>query len=152
MTHLNPYTNLTYAEDPTIFAYETGNELSGPTFGDKNVPAAWTDEMLSYIKTLGPKKLTVDGTYGINSEHLNLSSVDIFSDHFYPMDIGKLEKGVKQVESVGKVYFAAEYGWTPASQRTGAKMEDFFDWIEERNAENVTRPVVMGGECRSYSK
>ena len=33
ITHKNPYTGLTYAEDPTIFAYETGNELGGPKFG-----------------------------------------------------------------------------------------------------------------------
>ena len=34
ITHVNPYTGLTYAEDPTIFAYETGNELGGPMFGE----------------------------------------------------------------------------------------------------------------------
>ena len=45
ITHRNPYTGLTYAEDPTIFAYETGNELGGPIFGDLNVPVAWTTEI-----------------------------------------------------------------------------------------------------------
>jgi len=53
--------------------------------------------------------------------------------------------GVAQVEKAGKVYFAAEYGWTPESQRKGAKMEEFFDWIEERNRPGVERPVVVGG-------
>ena len=33
LLHVNQYTGLTYAEDPTIFAYETGNEMGGPTFG-----------------------------------------------------------------------------------------------------------------------
>ena len=45
ITHRNRFTNMTYAEDPTIFAYETGNELGGPIFGDENVPAAWVSEI-----------------------------------------------------------------------------------------------------------
>jgi mannan endo-1,4-beta-mannosidase len=45
ITHTNPYTGLTYAEDPTIYAFETGNELSGPIFRDMNVPNAWTTEI-----------------------------------------------------------------------------------------------------------
>lgn len=45
ITHVNPYTGLTYAQDPTIFAYETGNELGGPRFGDQDVPAEWTREI-----------------------------------------------------------------------------------------------------------
>ncbi|ORY07762.1 glycoside hydrolase superfamily [Clohesyomyces aquaticus] len=141
MTHRNPYTNLTYAEDPTIFAYETGNELGGPKFGDKDVPVAWTREITEYIKKLGPTKLAVDGTYGINSAHLNISSVDIFSDHFYPMDVNKLSKGVEAVGAVDKVYFAAEYGWTPQSQ-TISSIDQFFAWIEEQ--QKTSKPIIAG--------
>ncbi|KAF2182234.1 glycoside hydrolase family 5 protein [Zopfia rhizophila CBS 207.26] len=137
LMHRNPLTNLTYAEDPTIFAYETGNELGGPTFGDKNVSAAWTKEIIEYIKELAPTKLAVDGTYGINESHLNISSVDIFSDHLYPVNIEKLSKGVAAVGSVDRVYFAAEYGWTPPVNLT-----DFFTWIE--NQQNKTKPIVSG--------
>jgi mannan endo-1,4-beta-mannosidase len=53
MTHVNPYTGLTYAEDPTIIAYETGNELKGPMWGDQNVPNEWTREICQLIKKLG---------------------------------------------------------------------------------------------------
>lgn len=62
------------------------------------------------------------------------------------MDIKKLSQGVSLVQSVNKVYFAAEYGWTPQSQQSGAKIEEFFKWIEDRNTENVTNPVVVGGK------
>ena len=52
ITHKNPYTGLTYAEDPTVAMYETGNELGGPTFGDMDVPNAWTEEISASKATL----------------------------------------------------------------------------------------------------
>lgn len=45
ITHVNPHTGLSYADDATVFAYETGNELSGPTFRDMNIPNEWTTEI-----------------------------------------------------------------------------------------------------------
>lgn len=90
ITHRNPYTHLTYAEDPTIFAYETGNELDGPVWGDMDVPVAWTTEIACLVKSLGPEKLVLDGTYGVNKTHLGIEEVDMFSDHFYPINETKL--------------------------------------------------------------
>lgn len=86
ITHLKPYTGISYAEDPTIFAYETGNELSsGAQFGAMDVPNEWTAEISSFVKSLVPHKLIVDGTYGVNKSHLNIDTVDIYSDHYYPL-------------------------------------------------------------------
>lgn len=99
LTHVNAYTNLTYAEDPTIFAFESGNELAGPVWGDMDVPADWVEEIAGYVKTLAPEKLFVDGTYGVNQTHLGLEDVDIFSDHFYPVDIAKLQNDLDLGES-----------------------------------------------------
>lgn len=45
LTHVNPYTKLSYAQDPTIFAYETGNELSGVVWSDGDVPNSWTQDI-----------------------------------------------------------------------------------------------------------
>jgi mannan endo-1,4-beta-mannosidase len=53
LTHVNPYTGLTYAQDPTIIAYETGNELNGIIWADKDVPVDWVREICQYIKQLG---------------------------------------------------------------------------------------------------
>lgn len=91
LTHVNRYTNISYADDPTIFAYETGNELCGPVWGDMNVPASWVQEIGSYVKSLAPNKLFVDGTYGVNRTHLAIAEVDMFSDHYYPISLSKLE-------------------------------------------------------------
>lgn len=74
---------------------------------------------------------------------MNISSVDILSDHFYPADVDKLSQGVELVGTADKVYFAAEYGWTPSSL-TKSMLEQFFGYIEKQ--QNKTKPIVSGGE------
>ncbi|KAI1118892.1 glycoside hydrolase superfamily [Nemania sp. NC0429] len=128
LTHRNKYNHLTYAEDPTIFAYETGNELLGPIWGDMNCPAHWLEDIAKYVKGLAPHKLLFDGTYGINKTHLNIKEVDVYSDHFYPVDTKKLQAGIDAVKSVGKIYFAGEYDWVGASG--GDSLESFFEILE----------------------
>lgn len=92
--HVNPYTGLTYGEDPTVFAVETGNELGGPVFGDMDVPVEWTRDIARLVKEVAPGKLVVDGTYGVNETHLEVEEVDVFSDHFYPINVTKLRRGL----------------------------------------------------------
>lgn len=144
ITHINPYTGLSYAEDPTIFAYETGNELGGPIFGDKWVPNSWTSEISSFIKSLAPHKLIVDGTYGINSTHLMIPTVDIYSDHFYPPNVTKLDQGVALVKNANKVYLAGEYDWTgnqAANKISGtSSLPQFYNAIEQQASQ--TPPVI----------
>lgn len=95
LTHVNPHTNLSYAQDATIFAIETGNELCGPVWGDMDVPADWVKEVGKYVKSLAPQKLFVDGTYGVNQTHLNIEEIDIFSNHYYPVSLTKLRKDLE---------------------------------------------------------
>ncbi|KAI0553601.1 glycoside hydrolase superfamily [Xylaria curta] len=128
LTHRNQYNNLTYAEDPTIFAYESGNELLGPVWGDMNCPADWVRDIAKYVKSLAPNKLFFDGTYGINKTHLDIEEVDVFSDHFYPIDTKKLNAGIEAVESAGKVYYAGEYDWVGTSG--GDSLESFYQILE----------------------
>jgi mannan endo-1,4-beta-mannosidase len=145
MTHKNAYTGLTYAEDPTIFAYETGNELGGPNFGDEDVPVEWTQEIAQFIKSLGPKKLVVDGTYGVNKTHLTIPEVDIYSDHFYPINVSKLEADIAVVEAANKVYLAGEYDWTGLNgQKTpqGDPLSSFYQVIQSHQASS--QPVIAG--------
>jgi mannan endo-1,4-beta-mannosidase len=145
LTHVNPYTGLTYAQDPTIIGYETGNELNGLSWGDKDVPVAWTREICQFIKKLGPHKLCIDGTYGVNTTHFAVSEVDIFSDHFYPLNTTILESDITAVESANRVYLAGEIDWTGLNGGTmlrGSSLADFYEVI--LNRQNLTKPVVAG--------
>ena len=55
ITYVNPYTGISYGNDVTIFAFETGNELGGPTFGDMDVPVEWTLKTAVYQVRLNSK-------------------------------------------------------------------------------------------------
>jgi len=161
VTHVNPYTGLSYADDPTIFAYETGNELLGPVWGDKDVPAAWVADVGRLVKTLAPRKLFVDGTYGVNASHLAVDEVDVFSNHYYGPSTDKLEydldygaapgpscgcvpdcADVGAVSSVNKTYFAGEYDWTggPPDKRVDPKTDPMARWFAALEAS----PYVAG--------
>ena len=115
LARVNRYTNMTYADDPTIFAIESGNELLGPNWGDMNCPATWVRDIARYVKTLAPGKLFVDGTYGVNRTHLTISEVDIFSNHYYPVSVDKLKGDLEAVAGAGRAYFAGEYDWVSGS-------------------------------------
>ncbi|CAN8098789.1 unnamed protein product [Discula destructiva] len=141
LTHVNPYTNLTHAADPTIFAYETGNELGGPVFGDKDVPTEWTREIAAFVKQLAPEKLMVDGTYGINQAHFAVDEIDLFSNHFYPVNITKLTADLDLVASTNRSYYAGEFDWVGSSDDgvtpRGDSLAEWFSVIEKS-------PVAVG--------
>lgn len=43
-------------QDPTVYAFETGNELSGPIFRDMNIPIEWTTDIAVSASIPLPKK------------------------------------------------------------------------------------------------
>ncbi|RYP03182.1 hypothetical protein DL764_005331 [Monosporascus ibericus] len=45
----NAYNGLTYAEDPAMFAYETGNELESPASRNMDVPADWIRDIARLV-------------------------------------------------------------------------------------------------------
>ncbi|KAK8089614.1 glycoside hydrolase, partial [Apiospora hydei] len=130
-THRNPYTGRTYADDPAIFAYETGNELLGPVWGDMDCPADWVADIARFVRALAPQKLLVDGTYGVNQTHLDIEEVDIVSNHYYPVDTAKLQADLDLVEGARKAYFAGEYSWVGPDDAGTNNMTAFFDIIEK---------------------
>lgn len=94
-------------------------------------PAGWVADIARFVKALAPQKLFVDGTYGVNKTHLAIEEVDIFSNHYYPVNTAKLQNDLDLVEGAGKAYFAGEYSCVGPDDASTNNMPAFFDIIEE---------------------
>lgn len=57
LTHRSNLTGLTMAEEPTILAFETGNELGGWSGKHYPPPVEWTTAVAAYLKQLAPETL-----------------------------------------------------------------------------------------------
>ncbi len=102
-THVNSYTGIAYMNDPTIMAWETGNELLSPS--------NWTQSIAAYTKSIDPNHLVMDGNYGINANSLSSPSIDIYSDHFYPPNINTLASDTAATSAANKAFVISEYDW-----------------------------------------
>ena len=112
---VNTYTGIAYKDDPTIMAWETGNELVPP--------ASWTQLISGYMKSLDSKHLVIDGRYSIDRDTLALTTVDIHSDHFYPMDLTRLQNDAALVANANRVFIVGEYDWV--NKEGGSPLPDF---------------------------
>lgn len=92
VTRVNTVNGIAYRDDPTILAWETGNELDYDDIKD-GVPTSaameqWTADMAALLKGLDPNHLVVDGrllrSRAVSPAALSDSNIDIISDHFYP--------------------------------------------------------------------
>ena len=107
LNHTNKYTGKRLADDSTIMAWETGNEIY-------DAPAGWTQDMASFIKGLAPHTLVSDGA-AANGLHitfqrvLDTPGIDIYGGHFYPLDWTWMATDAAQVKAAGKVYYIGEY-------------------------------------------
>ncbi|MDQ2903853.1 MAG: hypothetical protein ABI456_09225 [Ktedonobacteraceae bacterium] len=109
LNHVNRYNGVAYKDDPTILAWETGNELSAPS--------NWVQKIATYIKGLDTHHLLVDGNYEQPSDtanflpDLHINELDIFSGHYYPPTISAFQTEVSQAQAANKVFIADEYDW-----------------------------------------
>lgn len=143
LTRVNTITGIPYAEDPTIMAWETGNELENPD--------EWLTEIASQIKSLAPKQLLIDGYNAIHyndapgvigksqfprEASINDPNVDLVSTHHYepsaPDTIKNLKETVRRLDG-RKPIFLGEFGFisTPGA-------EDVMDYI-------ISEPSIIGG-------
>jgi mannan endo-1,4-beta-mannosidase len=95
--------------------------------------------MFLLIICTGPNKLCIDGTYGVNTTHFVVDEIDVFSDHYYPLNNSILTSDIAAVESANRTYLAGEIAWTGAS---GDSLASFYNTILER--QNSSSPVVVG--------
>lgn len=95
LTHVNQYTGVALKDDPTIMAWETGNELNNATgTWDDN----WTENIAAYIKSIAPNQLVSDGhtaeassSNNLTVSQLQLPDVDMYTDHFYPPHVSTMQ-------------------------------------------------------------
>jgi len=109
LNHVNSYTGIAYKNDPTILAWETGNELSAPF--------NWVQMVANYIKSIDSHHLVMDGNYEQANESSNflrdlgIGALDLYTGHYYPPSISSFERQFQQSVRAGKVFIVGEYDW-----------------------------------------
>jgi endo-1,4-beta-mannosidase len=111
--HVNSFTGVVNKNEPTILAWETGNEL-GFDYSWDTPQANWTVEMATYIKSIDPNHLVADGHPSefktwLTNEYSS-TNIDMYSSH-YPRTIDWINRDVNFLASYNKVYFYGEYTW-----------------------------------------
>ncbi|WP_285028501.1 carbohydrate binding domain-containing protein [Plantibacter sp. ME-Dv--P-122b] len=105
----NALTGVRYTEDPTVMAWELGNELEGMT-------APWIERQVAFIKERAPQQLVAAGRrFDIDSDTLSAPGLDIVDVHYYPPTVARVSADAATVTAAGKVYLAGEYASTAAS-------------------------------------
>ena len=129
LNHVNTYTGIAYKNDPTIMTWELGNELSAP--------ANWVSLMATYVKSIDPQHLVMDGNYEQADETANflpdvsIAAVDMYTGHYYPPTTTSFLKEAKQAYAANKVFVAGEYDW---NVNTPAGIKSFLLSIENSTA------------------
>lgn len=104
----NAITGVRYVEDPTILAWELGNELEGMTVD-------WISARVDLIKSLAPAQLVAaGGRFGVSQAALLAPDLDIVDAHYYPPTVDRVAADAASVVAADKVYIAGEYG-SPAA-------------------------------------
>lgn len=116
LNHVNPYNHLAYKNDPTVMAWETGNELW-------TAPPGWTEQVAAFIKrTLGARQLVADGSAAdgmtVANAAIDAADIDIVGGHFYPVDVAWMQRDAAIAARHGKAYVVGEFDWTDAAATT----------------------------------
>lgn len=127
LNHTNPYTGLKYKDDPTIMAWELGNEFRNESGGDTAWDSEFTKDISAHVKSIAPHQLVVDGKYGtsldssyrIDSDSLSIDTVDMYTSHYYPILQDRMEADATEVAAADKVFFVGEYDWTDDASTDG---------------------------------
>ncbi|GAA6037454.1 hypothetical protein JCM8097_008195 [Rhodosporidiobolus ruineniae] len=135
LSRVNTYTGVSYANDPSILAWETGNELGGYIQAEMWPPASWTNYVINYIRSVDKRHLIIDGTNGFwnystnaTPDGLRLPGIDIVSDHGYPRNGGILSKEIALAKAANKAFIVGEYDWR--ANGGGTALGDYLSMIE----------------------
>jgi len=156
LTRVNTLNGVTYGQDNTFWAIETGNELNlnmtKPTFPATSLPppGSWTVDIAQHIKSLAPNILVMDGSLSrsnITENKFNLTAlespyVDLFDYHYYDVEYGQLPfydfpEDAKYVASHGKTFVIGEHGFYPNTSQ--------WDLFYQLQAENPVAGSLVWG-------
>lgn len=106
LNHVNSITGIPYKDDPTILAWEEGNEIN-------NAPASWISAIANYIKSQDSNHLVAYGSqFGLQQNNsLGVSGIDIEDAHYYPMNTSQMVSDAQTAYQNGKVYYIGEFAW-----------------------------------------
>ena len=133
--HVNSLTGRAYRDDPTLFAWELGNEPRGIAGTPNDVLTSWAAEMSTYLKSIDPNHLVAVGDEGFlagKSEHWTyhadngvdhraltaLPNIDYGTFHMYPETWGTgfgwgehwIDDHLSVARELGKPTVLEEYG------------------------------------------
>lgn len=126
LNHVNIYTGVAYKNDPSILAWELGNEL--------RAPMGWEQTMAYYIKGIDGNHLVASGSYNwgdrkaLYTQELALPDIDIYTGHYYPPSIADLTAQTVMAQGAQKVFIAEEYDWNTVA---GDSLSSFLSAIEQ---------------------
>ncbi|KAE8673914.1 Mannan endo-1,4-beta-mannosidase 6 [Hibiscus syriacus] len=82
LNRVNTFTNITYKDDPTIFAWELMNEPRCTSDPSGDTLQSWISEMAAYVESIDAKHLVEIGALGIH-----FASVHIYADSWISQTI-----------------------------------------------------------------
>jgi Cellulase (glycosyl hydrolase family 5) len=114
LNHTNSFTGIKNKDDPSIFAIELGNELGNyrPDATSTAVPTYdWLKDVSSYIKSIDKNHLVLDPADEAlgKANDFQVSSLDMYSAHFYWPDYSRMDGNANSANNVGKPFFIGEY-------------------------------------------
>ena len=167
----NTYTGIQYKNDPTIFAWQLGNEprCPGDTSGDTIVN--WATEMSAYIKSIDPDHLVSIGDEGFYNDpnnndypytdyeggdwprEIEISTIDYGTAHLYPDHwgfAGDPSWGTQWIidhalisQQANKPMVLGEFGWQDRGSRDAVYTE-WFQAIEDYDVGGDTYWILSG--------
>jgi hypothetical protein len=105
---VNSRNQIRYTDDPTILAWETGNEL--------HCPHTWTTEIAAFIKEIDPNHLVIDGRHEqvLRKESIDDPNIDFVQTHHYEKDPRDMIANISRSAAMAhgrKPYHVGEFGF-----------------------------------------
>jgi hypothetical protein len=123
LERVNTRTQIPYKDDPTILAWETGNEL--------HCPHRWTSEIAAYMKEIDPNHLVIDGRHEqvLRQDSIDDPNIDFVQTHHYEKDPREMIANIRRSAAMArgrKPYHVGEFGFLTTAGMT-AVMDTIID-------------------------